>query len=254
MMLRVAGAQIPVQTDIQANTGAIERAIDFAADAQADILLTPEGSLSGYTARFDAAAVADALHRVTARARAAGVGLALGTCFVEPDDGKCYDQLRFYAPDGAYLGFHAKTLTCGTLTHPPVGEINDYALRPLRTFAYRGETIGGLVCNDMWTNPGWTPMPDPHLTQQLAELGSRVVFHAVNGDRDGSSLSDLAWQYHEANLRLRALAGRLWIVTVDNCAPTHLKCSAPSGVIAPDGDWVSRVEPMGVQYFAYTID
>ena len=28
-------------------------------------------------------------------------------------------------------------------------------------------------------------MPDPHLTQQLARMGARVVFHAVNGGRDG---------------------------------------------------------------------
>ncbi len=68
MMLRVAGAQLPVSGDVEANTAAIERAVDFAADAQADILLTPEGSLSGYTARFDAAAVANALQRVTLRA------------------------------------------------------------------------------------------------------------------------------------------------------------------------------------------
>ena len=67
-------------------------------------------------------------------------------------------------------------------------------------------------------------------------------------------LSDLAWQYHEANLRMRALAGRLWIVTVDSCEPVHLKCSAPSGVIGPDGDWRCRAEPFGEQYFVYDID
>jgi predicted amidohydrolase len=255
MNLRVAGAQLPVgQDDIGANVAAIERALTFARDAGAHILLTPEGSLSGYTPHFDPRAVTDALTHVTGLARAAGVGLALGTCFVEPDDGRCYNQVRFYAPDGAWLGFHTKTLRCGTMAERPEGEINDYAVRPLQTFDFLGVRVGALICNDLWANPTCTPMPDPHLTQQLSALGARVVFHAVNGGRDGSALSDLCWQFHESNLRLRALAGHLWIVTVDNCAPLHLPCSAPSGVIAPDGRWACQAESRGEQYFVHTIE
>jgi len=253
MQIRVAGAQLPVTRNIEANVAQITRAIEYAADEKADILLTPEGSLSGYTHEFDASAVREALARVIAIAREAGVGLALGTCFVEPDDGKCYNQIRFYTPEGLYLGFHSKTLTCGTWDDPPQGEIRHYAVRPLRTFDFRGLTIGGLICNDLWANPSCTPMPDPHLTQQLARMGARVIFHAVNGGRDGSAWSDVAWQYHESNLRMRARAGRLWIVTVDSCYPLELRCSAPSGVINPDGQWVCRAEPQGVQYFVHTI-
>ncbi|MCZ7544149.1 MAG: hypothetical protein M5R40_11730 [Anaerolineae bacterium] len=182
----------------------------------------PEGSLSGYTHDFDAGAVADALRRVAARARESGLGLALGTCFVEPQDNRRYNQIRFYTPDGAYLGFHSKTLLCGTPTEPPEGEINHFDVSPLRVFDYMGIPAGGLICNDLWANPEATPMPDVHLSQQLARMGARVVFHAVNGGRDGSAWSDLAWQYHESNLRMRARAGRVWIVTVDNCHPTHL--------------------------------
>jgi len=46
--LRVAGAQLPVRNDVQKNLEAINRAIEFAAREKADVLLTPEGSLSGY--------------------------------------------------------------------------------------------------------------------------------------------------------------------------------------------------------------
>jgi predicted amidohydrolase len=251
--MRVAGAQLPVTMDVAANVAGIERAIDWAADQDADILLTPEGSLSGYTHRFDVQAVRQALERVTARAREARLGLALGTCYVEPEDGKTYNQVRFYERDGAYLGFHSKTLTCGTLTDPPRGEIEHYAVRPLRTFRY-GFQVGGLVCNDLWANPQCTPMPDTHLSQQLSAMGARIVFHAVNGWRDSSEWSDVAWRYHESNLRMRARAGGLWIVTVDSCHPVELRCSAPSGVITPHGDWICQAEPQGEQFFAYTID
>ncbi len=254
MKLRVAGAQIPVTEDVASNVEVISRAIDFALREKADIVLTPEGSLSGYTHEFNAAEVADALEHVTAKARNAKVGLALGTCFVEPDDGKCYNQLRFYAPDGTYLGFQSKTLLCGTLADPSEGEIEHYAVRPLWTFEFLGVTIGGLVCNDLWANPTCTPMPDTHLSQKLAAMGARIVFHPLNGGRGETDWRNVIWNYHESNLRMRAKAGRLWIVTVDNCHPLHLRCASPGGVIDPDGNWVARCEPKGEQLFACTID
>ena len=58
--LRVAGAQVPVHSDIESNVKTITRAINFAALQKADILLTPEGSLSGYTHAFDTAAAEQA--------------------------------------------------------------------------------------------------------------------------------------------------------------------------------------------------
>ena len=253
MEIRVSGAQIPVIEDIDSNVKAIERAIDYAVSEKADILLTPEGSLSGYTHEFDVQSAREALDYVTQKAQKSNLGLALGTCFIELDE-KCYNQIRFYKPDGEYLGFHSKTLTCGSLTDPPQGEINHYAVRPLRTYDYNGICIGGLICNDLWANPGCTPVPDPHLTQQLSKMGAKIIFHAVNGGRNGSEWSDVAWHYHESNLRMRANASRIWIVTVDNCHPVNLRCSAPSGVIEPSGEWVCKTEPQGEQFFSYTIE
>ncbi|MDA1192922.1 MAG: carbon-nitrogen hydrolase family protein [Candidatus Poribacteria bacterium] len=253
MKIRVAGAQLPITEDIGSNLAAIRRAIDYAASENADILLTPEGSLSGYTYKFDKTKASAALTEVRELAKVAGIGLALGTCFVEPEDEKCYNQIRFYQPDGDYLGFHSKTLTCGSLTDPPKGEINHYAISPLRTFDYRGIPVAGLICNDLWANPECTPIPDPHLTHKLYKMGARIIFHAINGGRDGSERSVIAWQYHESNLRMRARASGLWIIPVDNCHPTHIPCSCPSGVINPSGDWAVKVDPLGEQYFAHTI-
>ena len=254
MNLRVAGAQIPVSDNVEANAAAIGRAIEYASAEAADVLLTPEGSLSGYTPRFDAGEVSDALSVVVARAADAGLAIALGTCLVEPEDGLCYNQVRFYDERGRCLGFHSKTLTCGSLTDPPEGEINDYAVAPLRTFRLKGITVGGLICNDLWANPGCTPGPDTHLSRQLAEMGAQVIFHAVNGGRDVSQWSDVAWQYHESNLRMRARAGHVWIVTADNCAPEDIPCSSPSGVVAPDGGWAVRAPGCGEQFFAHTVE
>jgi predicted amidohydrolase len=254
--LKVAVAQIPVTRDLDANVDAINRAIDRAVAEKADVLLTPEGSLSGYTPQFDRAAVTAALEKVVQKAGSAGLALALGTCFVEPDDGRCYNQIRFYDAGGSFLGFHSKTLRCGSMTdHPPKGEVNDYAARPLRTYQLKGITIGGLICNDMWANPGCTPMPDPHLSQELSEMGAEIIFQSVNGGRDGSAWSrEVYWPYHETNLRIRARTGKVWIVVADNCHPTDIPCSCPSGVLGPDGNWAVKASRQGEQMVFHSIE
>ena len=253
MQLRIAGLQMAVTTDVALNTATILRGIARAAADGARVLLTPEGSLSGYTHEFDTEAVARALRQVTNAARDSELGLALGTCFVEAD-GQCYNQIRFYLPDGAYLDYHSKILRCASLGEPREGEVNHFTASPLRTFDYEGVTLGGLICNDLWANPGCTPQADTHLTQQLAAMGARIVFHAVNGGRDGGEWSRVAWQYHESNLRMRARAGRIWIVTVDSAWPTDMPCSAPSGVIDPKGNWVCRADDQSEQFFVHTIE
>jgi predicted amidohydrolase len=252
MLLRVAGAQIPVTESIRSNLEAINSAVDFAIDEEADILLTPEGSLSGYTHRFDQKEVAKGLSAIMTRTRGK-LGLALGTCYFE-EDGLCYDQVRFYDTRGKSLGFHSKILLCSTLTEPLEGEIEHYATKPLRTFRFKRATVGGLVCNDMWANPCYTSMPDSHLSQELARMGARVIFHAVNGGRDKSEFSQVARNFHESSLRLRAAAGKIWIVTADNCFPEDIPSSCPSGIVDPHGNWIVKIPDKGKQFFACTIE
>ncbi len=253
MTIRVAGIQMPVTRDVAANARHIEAAIRWASTENADILLTPEGSLSGYRHDFSSAQVHEALQHVTAAAAAANVGLALGTCFTEATDGRTYNQLRFYTPDGRYLGFHSKTLPTGSLTPNPQGEINHYAMRPWRLFQFGDIPLGGLICNDLWANPTCTPMPDVHLTHLMAQRGARIILHAVNGGRGRTEWSDVNWRFHSSNLRMRARASRIWIATVDSCEPIDIRCSAPSGVVGPDGNWRCQTQDTGPDRFVWTI-
>lgn len=238
-----------VTTDLAENTLRIQTAIRTAAKGKADILLTPEGSLSGYHADFDPDAVRNCLREVTRLAAESQLGLGLGTCFVEADD-QCYNQLRFYNRDGTYLGFHSKQLLCGPVCGVDEPELEPYSRQPVRTFVWEsGLQFGGLICNDLWANPECTPMPDPHLLQQLGNAGAKVVFHAVNGGRDGSDWSSLTRTYHETNLRLRARAAQVWVVTVDCATPEHLPTAAPSGVVSPEGEWLCQAAPQGEDLF-----
>ncbi|MCL2461192.1 MAG: carbon-nitrogen hydrolase family protein [Defluviitaleaceae bacterium] len=253
MELKITTAQIPVYSDIQKNMAILKDAVDAAAKDKSDILLTPEGSLSGYTPRFDQNEAEAALSEITAYAKEKKTGLALGTCFFE-QDGKCYDELRFYLPDGKYLGAHAKTLLCGTTNGEPEGEINDYGILPLRVFSYMGVTVGGLVCNDMWGNPMCTPMDDPHLTRKLAHMGAKIILHAVNGGRDGGDFSQKTCKmFHEARLLMNARADGIYIATADNAFPLDIGASAPGGVISPDGAWAMRMDSAGIQIKTYAV-
>ena len=253
--IRVAGAQVPVVRDIAKNVETLTRAIEYAAREKADVLITPEGSLSGYTPDFDGAATQQALDQLLPRARAAKLALVLGTCF-EAEDGQRYDAQRFYDNEGKYLGFHAKILLCRHVPNPAAkGEIDFFQSRPLRTFNLFGITVGGLVCNDMWANPEWTPMDDPHLSQKLKEMGARVIFLSANtGAGTGESLT-LNRSYHETNLRLRARTGKLWIVVANAADPRGTQAGyCPSGVLAPDGQWALTVSPHGEQFFVHTVE
>lgn len=254
-LLRVAGAQISVTRDVAKNAEAIRLAIEYAARQQADVLVTPEGSLSGYTVDFDARATREALEFVVKKAREARVALVLGTCFEEAD-GRRYDQQRFYNKNGNFLGFHAKILLCKQVSRPKEkGELDYFQSQPLRTFRLDGWTVGGLICNDLWANPEWTPMADPHLSQKLAEMGARVIFLSVNSGQGQGKERALAWAFHDANLRLRARSGKLWIVSADAADPQgKLSSQCPSGVVGPDGAWRVQTEAVGERFFVYPIE
>jgi len=64
-----------VTQDVSENEGRIADGLERAAADEADFLLTPEGSLSGYYAEFDGEEVAAAAAGLAKRAKELGVGL-----------------------------------------------------------------------------------------------------------------------------------------------------------------------------------
>lgn len=248
--MKIALAQLPVTDDINANFKVISEALNFAAKEKADILLTPEGSLSGYNHTFDRAENKKALVETEALARSLKVGMALGTCN-EEEDGLCYNELRFYTPGGVFLGYHTKTLCCGAMEEPHDGEFLHYHVKPLRVFDYMGVTVGGLICNDLWANPECTPMPDPHLSWQLSRMGAKIIFHAVNGGGDGSEyMRTTIRDFHTSNLAMRASASKICIASADACCGSF-PVACPGGMIGPDGKRIAALPETGMQLAVY---
>ena len=165
-------------------------------------------------------------------------------------------EVRKNNREGEPLGFHSKILLCRRMTDPTVkGEVDSFKSSPLRVFSLNRLTIGGLVCNDMWANPEWTPMPDPYLARQLAGLGARIVFASANAGQDSGPDWSLNHPFHESNLRLRARSAGVWVVVADAVDPEGKKRSnCPLGVVGPDGRWAAQVESKGEQFLAHTIE
>jgi predicted amidohydrolase len=244
--VRVSGIQMLVTHDVAKNETRIMQAIERAASDRADFLLTPEGSLSGYYAGFRREEVAEAVTRLAAAAKAVGIGLALGTCYKETENGGeyCYNQVRIYSPEGEYLGYHAKILRCSSLHHPGTGEMKDYVEGKLGTFEWRGIRFGALICNDLWATPRWTTMPNPYLPWKLWQMGARVILHAIHSGRDQRHRA-----FHESSSELWARALALPIVQVNAAPADGGAVNAPSGVIGTEGQRYLSVPDVGEQYF-----
>lgn len=248
--VKIAGLQMSVTQDIKANERRILHGIQKAARNGADFLVTPEGSLSGYTPDFEREVLNVALDRVVAAARKAKVGLAIGTCFKEKrgQNEHCYNQIRFYAPEGQYLGSHSKILRCSPLDYPGTGEMNRYVEGRLRTFTWRGIRFGALICNDFWATPGFTTKPNPYLPWKLKQMGAQIIFHAIN-----SGSNQQYRQFHESSVELWAKALKIPVIEVNAAAPEGKQVNATSGVVGPDGQRLLRTDDEGERFFVYKI-
>jgi predicted amidohydrolase len=247
--LRIAGLQMDVSSAIQENEQTIIRHLNDLTDRKIDFLITPEGSLSGYTSQFDREALNKSLKKITEVAKDLNIGLILGTCYKEIVNGKeyCYNQARIYLPDGTFLGAYSKILTCSPLDNPGTGEMMEYVQGSVKTFSYNGVEFGILICNDLWATPGYTTIPNPYLPWKMQEKGAEAIFHIIN------SGTDLTYRtFHEASVELWAQQLDITIVEV-NAAHGNKEINAASGVVNEHGERVKVVNNRGEQLFVYDI-
>lgn len=240
---------MPVSNNIEANKKLIIDGIRRASDAGSSFLVTPEGSLSGYTSTFDQENVERALKEIVDEAASGKLGLLLGTCYKRKEGDKvfCYNQVRVYSPEGSFLGAYSKILRCSPLDHPGTGEMVEYAEGTLRTFSWKGYNFGILVCNDLWATPGYTTMPNPYLAWKLKQMGAQFIIHCIN-----SGSNQKYRTFHESSAELWALSVHLPVMEV-NAAQGNEIINARSGLINEAGERVTIVPDSGLQFFTVTI-
>ena len=247
--IELAGLQMTVSADIKGNRQQILEGIRKAAQEGAIFLVTPEGSLSGYTSNFNQEELDIALEQIRTEAAKMKVGLMLGTCYKEISKGKefCYNQVRAYAPEGHFLGAYSKILRCSSFDLPGSGEMTEYIEGNLKTFVWNGLRFGILICNDLWATPGYTTMPNPYLPWKLKQLGAQFIVHCIN-----SGTAQKYRPFHESSAELWALSLHIPILEV-NAAQGNETINAQSGLIDANGERAFRVPDIGLQFFSVKI-
>lgn len=248
-VIRLTGLQMNVTNDVNVNKKQILSGIEKAVEEGADFLVTPEGSLSGYTSNFSQAEVSSALNEIRSVAAGKKMGLILGTCYKEVINGKefCYNQVRIYDPEGIFIGEYSKILRCSNLNLPGTGEMIDYVEGQLKTFEWKGIRFGVLICNDLWATPGYTTIPNQYLAWKLKQLGATLIVHCIN-----SGTVQKYRPFHESSAELWAYSIHVPILEV-NAAHENERINAQSGLISADGERVIRVPDSGTQFFTTTI-
>jgi predicted amidohydrolase len=253
--MRIAGAQIPCSKVVADNVKTIKKAIDWSVGVGCDFLVTPEGSLSGYLPNYDVEATIKALPEIEKYAKEKGIGLCLGTLWIEDEPfGKTRrNQIRFYDQEGAYLGAANKTHGVRPDETFLMNDIKKDGVK-VYTLVSGNPKVGrdhlqavGLICNDLWPTG---VQSIPHIAQRQ---GVDIMIHSSNGARGDIKRDILYNDWHDAHLRMVCHNAQVPIITVDNCwhmngEPYDGETSSESGVVI-DGRFVTKVPRTGTQYF-----
>ena len=266
--IRFAGAQMPVTASIELNLIRIKSAIDWAAENKVDYLVTPEASLSGYTANFNSRpeVLVNALKEIETYASKQQVGLCLGTLWPEKEfNGEINrNQIRFYSKECQLIGITNKNIT---IEQDRLANITRDPIVKGTMLPVEGNTFipaGGLICVDMYGDTfGSDHAYRPDVPNTLAKYGAKLLIHVTNGRRgewplcpEETLLSDeVANAWHDAAFKRLTFLNKIPIITVDNCymidgTEYHGPTSSESGVII-NGKWVTNVPRSGTQYFYY---
>ncbi len=271
--IRLAGAQIPVGTNIQANKKEIFKALDWAKENEVSYLSTPEGSLSGYSNEWisNLDELVEAEKEVRDHQEKCNVNLMMGTCFrgEEPAGIINRNTIRFYNiwdrennPENLpIILLKTYCIPHDNCMRRDVDQgIQSFYIPSGKTFQDgRPLKCTGLICNDMW---GAAEERGESINEKLVSEDLDIIFHCTNGikfsptDKRQESFD----AYHNGFLRMTTLKTLSTIITVDSCTTwwwdgdeedvDYCVTSSESGVIDFTG-WKTNVPRTGRQYFYY---
>ena len=217
MAFGIVIAQLQVGWSIQDNEEAI--ATSLSAASPGDVILTPEGSLSGYPSRgeveaprlaaIDHGEVEAALGRLASSAQAANVTLWVGAC--RPAGAMLANEAIGIRPDGTLLVYRKANLASVERGRFAPGE-------QLPVFEVSGGTVALQICREVRFSEQWLA---------LADRGAAVFLHPDNGVMPGWSFD--VWR---SLLVARAHETQRFVVSANAAHPDQ---HAPSLIVAPTG-------------------
>lgn len=225
--LRVATTQFPVSDCVESNAVRIRRLIVDAAESGADVVVFPEGALSGYRRRrtcasnrdFDWVRLREETQSILELARKHRIWVVLGSCHYLSPSEQPTNCLYIVSSTGRIVDRYDKLMLFKSEL-----DLHSAGSR-LVSVRIKGVRCGFMICYDSCF---------PRLYETYRKRVVEVLFHALHhADNPGASGLDeiLASQF-----RVRALDYGMWIV-ISNSSARH--CRLPSGFAKPDGTLVT---------------
>ncbi|WP_344856197.1 carbon-nitrogen hydrolase family protein [Planomonospora alba] len=222
MLLRTAVAQIPVTWDVEKNLAEIARVVESCAGD--DLVVLPEGALSGYGAdlspldRLDPAKLNAAAGELAALARRTGVHLICGSLLYSDD--RWWNGALVVTPGGARRPYRKVNLAVSER-----GVLGAGSDLPVHRLACAGGAVdvGVQICREIRFPEQWR-----HLVGSGAQVFAYLT-HAANPDEPPG-----VWRAH---LVSRAAENQRWLLAA-NAADAASHC--PTMIVSPRGEVVAE--------------
>ena len=248
--LTVGGCRIPVSLDIQANLTEIKKAIDWAADNSVEIMCTPECALSGYmwtpNSQEDPKVIeiSAAIEEITKYSLDKKVDLVLGTAWY--NSANAWTNMQAFIIDGKCQEVYYKNVLFGqeTRLYSPGDEIT--------VFKYKDFRIGGLICNDLWSNPMFWPSASAMLLQKLMLERVDVVFVSANLPHE-TTHKELFYQWNDSCIRMFGGTGQ-WNTVVCDATNKSIDPLCPVGVVERNSMWAVKGHDNETSYFKHVVN
>jgi len=224
MTVPVAVAQFTSGLDKGENLKLVGEAITTAADAGAQLVITPEmtmyfdqkgvGTDPNYAEPLDGPFVT----AVREAARAAGVTAVVGLAEAVPGDSRAYNTLAAVGPDGALLGSYRKIHLYDAFGYAESDKIVPAEITEPLTFDLGDLTFGAMTCYDVRF---------PEMARRLVDAGANALVLPA------AWAAGPAKEDHWATLiRARAIENTCYVLAAGQTGPL---CTAQSVVVDPMG-------------------
>ena len=236
MLISILGAQFPVSFDVQDNLNHILAILKHSNEY--DLVVFPEGSVSGYDAnlsfleKIDISEVIQALEILRNEAIQRKIHLWVGACLYE--NKKWFNAALGFTPEGKMNRYNKVNLATHERGFFTFGsELQPFPLE----FKDQIVNIGVQLCRDLKYPEQW---------RWLAINKAHIFLH-MNNAKEDSSVQNV-WK---SQLISRATENQRFVVSI-NTAASQQQC--PSLIINPKGEILYEVVSHKTQYFRLKID
>jgi predicted amidohydrolase len=223
VIIHALAAQFHVTESIRNNLKEIETVL--AQSRAGDLLLFPEGSLSGYLTeekklqKINQSELKEAIRHIQRQAEIQGVNAWIGACVL--DQGRWFNSAYGCCADGktrVYRKINLATRERGVFS--PGNELPVFVLQtPEGSFKVGVQICRELRYPEQW---GW-----------LARQGAQIILHLNNAVGDASAFP--VWRSH---LVSRAAETQRFVVSANNAAPVQ---NCPTILLAPSGQALGEI-------------